>query len=114
MYYYAVAALILNEILPLDLRAALDSDAEARDVTVNDAATLVLSAHYEMPWVMSGARFRPVAEQFKLRVSDDIHRAIRMDAAANGHTSRGVVLRILAAHYNVTDIDPYRRARSVA
>jgi hypothetical protein len=109
-----MAALILNEILPLDLRHALDQDAEAQDITVNDAATKVLGAHYATTWRPSGFRFRPVADQFKLRVDDELHREIRVDAASNGHTVRGVTLRTLAAYYNVTEINPYRRARSVA
>lgn len=114
VYYYVMAALILNEILPPDLRQALDQDAEAQDITVNDAATKVLAAHYSTPWRPSGFRFRVVADQFKLRVDDELHREIRVDAASNGQTVRGVILRTLAAFYNVTEIDPYRRARSVA
>lgn len=106
--------LVLNEVLPEDLREALDSEAERENQTVNDVAACILYRHFDLECVRSRTGFRPVADRFKLRVSEDLSRAIRMEAAIKSHTVRGVILSILAKHYAVEPIDPRRRRRETA
>lgn len=103
--------LILNEVLPKDLRKKLDTEAKARDLTVNDVAVDILSRRFGVEWTRSRATFRPVSERFKLRVSDELHRRIRVEAALGSHTVRGVVLSILSGHYQTKPINPERRRR---
>lgn len=109
-----MASLILNEELPLDLRQALEEDAQARGVTVNDAASRILSDHYSVEWAPSGFPYKEVATRFKLRVNPPLHQKIRMDAASRLVTIRGIVLSTLADHYGAEAIDPGRRPRKEA
>lgn len=106
--------LILNEELPEDLRNALDNDAKAKDITLNDAAVSALSVHFQEDPKLSGFHYRPVAEKFKLRVPEDLHKAIRLQAAHRLQTVRGVALSELAAYYGTTPIDAARRPRGKA
>ena len=106
--------LILHEALPSDLRSALDKDAKKDNITVNDAAVRVLSEHFKIEPQLSGFHYRPVAEKFKLRVPDELHKLIRIQAAHRLQTVRGVSLSLLALHYGARPIDPGRRPRKVA
>lgn len=103
--------LILNEELPPDLREALNKQAEEEDITVNDAANRVLAKHYRTGWSPSGFRYRPVAARFKLRVPDDLHREIRVEAADKLLTIRGITLNVLSNKLGTTVVDPHRRSR---
>lgn len=104
--------MILNEELPRDLRQALERDAKERDVTLNDAAVRVLSVRLDHPWERAKATYGKVAIRFKLRVPDELHRLIRMEAAMREHTVRGVALGHLSDYYGTKSIDPHRRRRS--
>jgi hypothetical protein len=106
--------LILNEELPSDLRKELMDDANMRDLTMNDAATRILCEHFVVEWKPSNRGFREAPERFKLRVSEDLHRELRVYAASNLQTIRGVTLNILTTHYHTDIIEPTRRARRVA
>lgn len=107
--------LILNEVLRDDLRRELEAEAEERNTTLNDIAGEILAAHYGLTWRQSGARYSSVAAQFKLRVPEPLHRKIRQEYARYpDRTVRGIVLSILAAHYDIEPIYPYRRRRSPA
>lgn len=107
-------ALILNEVLPTNLRRALDRDAKAQDVTLNDAAGAILAKHFELAWEYSGKRYQPRAAQFKLRVPEALHLKIRVEAALDPRTVvRGIAVSVLASHYGLAAISPTRRPRSV-
>jgi hypothetical protein len=107
-------ALILNEVLPAELRVALDQDAEAQDVTLNDAAGAILAEHFGLAWEYSGKGYQPRAQQFKLRVPEALHLKIRIEAALNPQTVvRGIAVSVLADHYGLAAISPTRRPRSV-
>lgn len=106
--------LILNEELPSDLRTALDKDAKKDNITVNDAAVRALSDHFQLEAKLSGFHYRTVSERFKLRVPDDLHQLIRIQAAHRLQTVRGVALSELALHFGAKPIDPGRRPRKVA
>lgn len=105
--------LILNEELPARIRRALDRDAKTDDITVNDAAVRVLSERFKIEWARSRARFRPVSKRFKLRVSEELHQRVRIEAAMQSMTTRGIVLSILGEHYGIDGINTQRRRRSV-
>lgn len=107
-------ALILNEVLPLELRARLEEDAKNQDVTLNDVAGEILAKHFGVPWEYSGKFYRPMADQFKLRVPEELHLKLRMSAALDkGTVVRGIVLSVLTGHYDLDAIAPTRRPRSV-
>lgn len=104
-------ALILNEVLPEDVRQKLDEEAQEENVTLNDVANAILSEHFDVEWTPSGRPYRQMADQFKLRVSEHLHWKIRMSAALAGHTVRGTVLATIANHYGLEAIVPTRRPR---
>ena len=107
--------LILNEELPEDLREALYRDAERNGITVNDAANRVLAERFGTEWRKSGFPYREVSNiRFKLRVPEDLHREIRMEAAHHLLTIRGVSLSTLANYYDAEEISPNRRPRKEA
>lgn len=107
----ARGALILNEILREDMREALDREAQEKDVTLNDVAVTILSKRFEVEVPISGRQYRPMADQLKLRVPEQLHWKIRMSAALEGHTVRGTVLATIASHYGLEAITPTRRPR---
>lgn len=104
-------ALILNEVLPAEVREALDRDARTQNIHLNDAAGQILAKHFGLEWPPSGREYRTMADQFKFRVPEDLHWKIRMEAALAGHTVRGTVLATLASHYGLAAITPTRRPR---
>jgi hypothetical protein len=107
-------ALILNEVLPAELRIALDRDGEAQDVTLNDVAGAILAKHFGLAWEYSGRTYQPRASQFKLRVPEALHLKIRVEAALDPQTVvRGIAISALADHYGLAAIAPTRRPRSV-
>lgn len=103
--------LILNEELSPDLREALDQDAQAENITMNDAAVRILAEEFGTEWRPSGFPYRALASRFKLRVPDELHWKIRMEAANTQATIRGVVLNVLAEHYGTATTSPFRRLR---
>jgi hypothetical protein len=110
----ARGALILNEVLPDDLRAALDQEASEENVTLNDVAGSILAEYFGLQWELSGKPYRKMAPQFKLRVDESLHLKLRMTAAIDQRTVvRGIVISVLAAHYGLGDYSPTRRPRSV-
>lgn len=108
--------LIVSDV-PEPVLARLAHDAENRDVSLNDAAVEILSAARRMAHEPSGARFRsaPSTGRLLLALPDDLHRRIKMDAAARpGVTMRGLVIEALANHYGVPVPAPQRRPRGTA
>lgn len=106
--------LILNEELPSDLRKALEKDAKSKNVTLNDAAVGALSGHFKIDPRLSGFHYREVSNRFKLRVPEELHQLIRIQAAHRLQTVRGVALSLLALHFGSKPIDPGRRPRREA
>jgi len=103
--------LILNEELPSDLRKALNKDAKSNNITLNDAAVKALSDHFQIEPHLSGFQYRDVSDRFKLRVPEELHQLIRIQAAHRLQTVRGVALSELSHHYGTKAIDPGRRPR---
>lgn len=107
--------LIVNEKdLPSDLREAMETDAKSSNMTLNDAAVQALSDHFQIESKLSGFPYRSTSERFKLRVPEELHQLIRMQAAHRLQTVRGVALSELSVHYGTTPIDPGRRPRRVS
>lgn len=107
--------LILNEVLPGKLRKALDREAKAKDITLNDVAVSILARHYRVRRELSGNRYRSSsASKFKLHVPEEVHRRIRVTAATDSRTVRGVALNILSSHYGLELISAQRRPRRKA
>lgn len=104
--------LIVNEEIPEDLRRALDVDARESNMTLNDVSVRALSDHFGREFKPSGFEYRQVAKRYKLRVPEDLHQLIRMQAAHRLQTVRGVALSELAVKYDTTPIDPGRRPRT--
>jgi hypothetical protein len=106
-------ALIVNEELPPDLYRALVTDAKERNVCLNDAAGAKLAEHFGRTWQDSGQAFqRQNGRRVKIRVPEDLHQTLRMEAAHRLGTLRGLTLSILAAAYGVKPIEIGRRPRS--
>lgn len=103
--------LVLNEALPADLYQALSKAAREDDMTVNDAANKILTDLFKIEWEPSGFSYRPIASRFKLRVTDELHKELRIQAAQKMFTIRGLVLSTLAKHFHTTAISPHRRPR---
>lgn len=105
---------MLNEILPAEVRERLDSEAQNQNIALYDVAGAIVAKHFGLDWEPSGKRYFPMAPQFKLRVPEDLHVKLRMSAALDRRTTiRGIVVNILAAHYDLETYAPTRRPRSV-
>ena len=106
--------LVLNEPLPAELREAMEEEAERLDLTMNDLAVKILSMHFHVAFEPSErSRYKEVSQQFKLRISDDLHMRIRVEAANERATVRGLVISILGAYYGF-DFKSGRRPRKPA
>lgn len=104
---------VLNEVVRDDLREQLDREAREWDITLNDVAGRILSEHYGIQWKDTGARYSELKTRLKIRVPETLHRKIRTEYARDQRkTVRGIVLSILAEHYALESISPYRRSRS--
>lgn len=103
--------MILNEPLPKDLREQIEADARLRDLTLNDTCVRVLAEYFGVAWEPRSRYRKTQSERFKLRVPEDLHRAIRLEAAQRLLTARGVALSILSEHYETERISPERRPR---
>lgn len=98
-----------------DLREQLELEALALDVTVNDVAGRILSEHFAVRFTPTGSKYTELKTRTKIRVSDTLHRRIRQEYARDHRkTVRGIVLSILAEHYELDPISAYRRPRTSA
>lgn len=79
---------------------------------MNDRAVVALADHFGIEYTPGHGRFSKVVSQFKLRVPDDLHTAIRVRAAYLQQTVRGVALSVLAEYFGAKPIDPHRRRRT--
>lgn len=103
--------LIVNDTIPRDLRRALEKEARAANVTVNDVAGRVMAEHFGVEWQDSGASFRPMSEKFRFSVPEEMHTKIGMEARHRLGTMRGLVLGTLAGHFNCKPIEVGRKPR---
>lgn len=102
--------------VPGTVMRKLTGDARRRNVSVNDAAVAIVSAALDIERDATGAPFRqpPTTQTLKLNMPERVRRQLKMDAAANGDTMRGLVIHYLATHYNLNAPSARRRARGTA
>lgn len=82
---------------------------------MNDVAGDALASHFGRNWEPSGQRYRVErAKVDKIKVPEDLWRRIRREAlSVQSGTMRGVVLRILQAHFELgLEIPITRKPRS--
>lgn len=101
---------------PVELVGAILADAQARDVTFQEAVASVLCDRFGVRRVASDRKFVSGTQggtELHLEVPLALRTKLRRRAASieNG-TMRGVVLSALAEHYELPAIDPGRRPRS--
>lgn len=105
--------LVFNEELPSSLARKLRSDAKKQNVTMNDRANSIISAHYGVEDNPSGQPYQDLtASRFRLRVPEHLRDSLAQDAASQRATIRGISLNILAGHYGLKPVDARRRPRS--
>lgn len=103
---------ILVYEIPPAVRTALSLDAQAQNVSLNEAAVKILAGHYGVLYAPSGKTFKDGGgPNLAIRGGRTLHRRISIDAAKRGGTLRGVVLEILALHYQLEPEPIGRRPR---
>lgn len=98
--------------VPAAVRQAVEDDARARDVSLNDAAGQVLATRYGLAWVTRGYPYSGTsgeANQWLLRVPKQMRDVIRQHAEASGNTMRGVILLALELHYGLPPTSARKR-----
>lgn len=104
--------LIVNDVIPRDLRRALEREGREKDISLNDVAGRVMAAHFGVEWQDSGEPFRkPRSDRFRFKVPQEMHTQIAMEARHRLATIRGFVLGELAAHFDCKPIATGRRPR---
>lgn len=100
---------------PADVVGAVLADAQANNVTFQEAAVRVLAARFKVRRVASDRQFvsgTRGGSELHLEVPVDLRRKIRQEAArVDGNTMRGVVLAALADHYGLGSVASGRRPR---
>lgn len=100
---------------PLELRTALATQAEERNVPMGRVAVEILADACHMPDVVNDMNWRQHyrgsenVSDFSFRMPPKLHRKTRMEAARNGATVRGIVISILSAHYGLGEQPATRR-----
>lgn len=94
---------LLIESVPVRTRRALQNEAREEGVSINDVAVAILCDRYEMGCQPTAPRYYPGRNSRKLylRLPPAVHRALRVEAASNGWTQGGLVLRVIAEHYGL-------------
>lgn len=104
--------------VPADLWEAIVADAEEQGTSRTEVAVAILARRFTVRRTPSGAPFRrveiDVTEPLKLRVPERLRDKIRLRAAREGATIRGVVVAELAAEYGLPVPSTARRPRSLS
>jgi hypothetical protein len=105
---------LMVQDVPARVLDKLTDDARKRDVSINDAAVSILADIYGIDREPTGAKFKQplVRPTLLLDLPEDLHRAVKMGAAATkGATMRGLIVAALATHYKVAAPSTQRRRR---
>jgi len=98
---------------PSAVREAVEADARARDVSLNDAVGEILARRYGLEWDSSGYPFSGTtgeAKDWGLRMPVALRDVIKAHAKAlEGGTMRGCILLALSAHYDLPAQSPRKR-----
>jgi hypothetical protein len=95
---------LLVHDVPPEIRDALVADAYQKNISINEAAVVILAAHYKVKHIPSGAPFTSEngGKNLSIRGGAKLHRKIDMERARRGGgTLRGIVLERLALHYGL-------------
>ena len=108
---------IIVQDVPAPVLRKLVADARSRDVSLVEAAVGILAGCYGVEREPTGVGFRgePTRATLLLSMPDDLHMALKVDAAGRkGVTMRGLIIDALAAHYDVEGGEAQRRPRGTA
>jgi hypothetical protein len=101
--------------VPAELWEAIIADAEAQGTSRTEVAVAILARRFSVKRQPSGAPFRRVevdlADPLKLRVPVRLRDKIRLAAARQGATIRGIVVAELADEYGLPVPSTARRPR---
>ncbi len=102
--------------VPKKIRTALIRDARKTKVSMNEQAARILAAHCGLEREPQQTRFVDVTSDGRLsfRVPNEVRRCLRLQAAENGDTIRGLVIAALAEHYAIPFTETGRRPRTAA
>jgi predicted HicB family RNase H-like nuclease len=103
--------LIINEVIPRDLRRALEREAKIQNISLNDVAGRVMAEHFGRKWEDSGKPYRKSSERFRFSVPEEMHATIGAEARHRLATMRGLVLGTLAGHFDCKPITSGRKPR---
>lgn len=105
---------LLVQDVPPRVLARLTADARRRGVSINDATVQILADSYGVAREPTGGKFKhPLTRPtLLLTLPDELHRRIKMDAAARkGVSMRGLIIQKVAEHYKIAVASPARRPR---
>lgn len=99
--------------IPIEVKDALLADAEARNVSLNEMAVVILAEHYKVKYIPSGVPFKgdQGSRNLAIRGGAKLHRKIDIDRARRGGTLRGIVLERLSLYYGIPMTEPIGRRR---
>lgn len=99
--------------VPSKIRTALIKDAMKQGVSVNEVAARILAAHCQIEREHGVHRFVAMTTDGRMtfRVPAEVRRCLRIEAAEQGATIRGLVIQALAAPYGIDFNDTTRRPR---
>lgn len=110
----AASVTMLIRGVPADLKAAVISDAEKREIGMNDVIVGILAARYSIKFETSDRKMTStpgLSADLVLRMPDTLRRAIAVDAAKRGGSQRAVVVAAVARHYGMPEPSLTRRRR---
>lgn len=100
------------------MRQALAADAEAKDVSRNEAAVEVLCSAYGIDrGVPRRSSYRPIPENdgpITFELPKPLRDKLRVQAARKGATMAGLIRVALAEHYELPPEEPTRKPRSAS
>lgn len=96
------------------LAGALNTEAQARGVSVTELAAQILSAHYQVPREPTTGNFIGITspDRVILRVPWQVRQALNVTAAGNGWTQSGLVKKLLSEALGLEPPDPRRKERA--
>jgi len=106
-----IVGILVTEV-PASIRAAVEADAQERNLSVNAVVVGVLASRYGVAHDATGYPYTETngSDDWLVRMSPDLREAVRSHARALiGGSQRGCVLLALSEHYGLTPESPRRR-----
>jgi predicted HicB family RNase H-like nuclease len=104
---------LLIDAVPVRTRRALQQEARKGGISINDVVVGVLCTRYGLVCDPTAPRYYPGTNSRKLylRLPAKVHRLLRIEAAENGWTQGGLVLKALAEHFELPVKPAKRRSK---